>query len=183
MSCLPPPRSAAARHALCPRRRLLPSSAVHEPVPAASPRPLKPRCSPSPPTWTSPRRCWICWSARCAWSAWTPRPRCCRASTPSAAAAWRTSSARGTSCAARSAASWWTAGWTTCPPTSCWSACWTASSSGRSEAASAGEEEEWEPAAGSPWPAAPCMDTRPGCAPPLRASRSESCLCPPGAPL
>lgn len=111
-----------------------------EKVPAVHPRTLKPRCSPSPPTWTTLRRYWICWSARCAWSAWTPRPRCCRASTPSAAVAWRTSSAPGTNSAARSAASWWTAGWTTCRPTSFWFASWTGSSSGRSEGAQ--EEEE-----------------------------------------
>lgn len=124
----------ASQNVLCPRF----ISTVHEPVAAASPRTLKPRCSPSPPTWTSLRRCWICWSARCAWSAWTPRPRYCRASIPSAAAAWRTLSAPGMSSVARSAASWWTAGWTTCRLTSSWFAFWTVSSSGPSE----GTEEE-----------------------------------------
>lgn len=134
-------RRLATQNDLC--SRLI--STVQEPVPAASPRTLKPRCSPSPPTWTSLRRCWICWSARCAWSAWTPQPRCCRASTPSAAAAWRTSSALETSFAVRSVASWWTVGWTTSRPTSSWSAFWTVSSSGPSE----GTVEE-EAAAGSP---------------------------------
>jgi len=81
-------------------------------------------------TWTS-RLCWICWSVRCVWSAWTRALKSCRVSTPSAAAAWRTSWAPDTSCAARSVASSWTPRSTIYRPIFCWSAYWTGLNSAR----------------------------------------------------
>lgn len=49
-------------------------------------------------------RSWTCWSVRSAWSGWTPRQRCCRASTRFVAAACLELWGHAENCAARSAA-------------------------------------------------------------------------------
>ena len=97
--------------------------------------------------WMS-RPCWICWSALCAWSGWTPLPRSYLASTRSVNAACWASSVPGMNSDVPSAGLWLARVWSSFRATSCWSDFWTASSSGRGSPAPWGAVA---PTAPAPW--------------------------------